>query len=258
MRIGIVQMQILWENKEKNKEKILLFLTQAQKEKIDLVLLPEMSLTGFSMEVCKTKDSYAGQTIEWFQKICRNRKLAIGFGWVEKNEQEKALNHYSIVDKQGNLISDYVKIHPFRYGKESEYFQGGNNIVCCNLLEHKIATVICYDLRFPELFRIQDKDCSVIIVPANWPASRSSHWKCLLQARAIENQVYIIGINCCGMMDGSYYSGDSSVFSPVGERLLQVGDKETMAWIEINNDVKEYQSKFPVRMDQRIQIKQEF
>lgn len=248
-------MQIVWEDKEKTMEKVISFLEQAKSEKSDIVFFPEMTLTGFSMEVDKTRDLYTGETKERFQKVCKESGVAAGFGWVEQETGKKARNHYTILDDKGAVLSDYVKIHPFGYGGETEYFEGGNEIRSCCFKGHKIAAAICYDLRFPELFRIMDRDCSIAVVPANWPASRRDHWNCLLQARAIENQIYVIGVNCTGNMNGVSYTGDSAVLNPNGVQLVHIYEEEKLIVVDIPNDVEEYRKKFPVLQDQKIEIR---
>ncbi len=255
LRIALCQYEIIWEDKERNQKKIESFIEQAKQQQGDMILLPEMSLTGFSMNVEKTRDTYVNETIGRFQELCQKWHIIIGFGWVEQSGDKKARNHYTIVDKEGKIASDYVKIHPFRFGREAEYFEGGNSFMCCNVGEHKIATAICYDLRFPELFRVFDKECSIVVIPANWPAARKEHWNCLLQARAIENQIYVIGINCVGTMNGVYYSGNSACYNPLGKQIAEVHDKEALLMVEISNDVEEYREQFPVRKDQRIIVK---
>ena len=254
MRFGVCQYQIMWEQKKENFCTVVSYFEQAKKQKVEMILLPEMSLTGFSMNVKKTRDTYENETISRFQKLCQDMKISAGFGWVEQTGDRKAHNHYTIVDERGNVLSDYTKIHPFTYGKEAEYFEGGDSLVACHAGEHKIATAICYDLRFPELFRILDKDCSVVVIPANWPDARKEHWNCLLQARAIENQIYVIGINCVGTMDGTYYSGYSTVMDPLGNHLAQIIDEEGLLIVDIPNNVERYRDKFPVRKDQRIEV----
>lgn len=267
MKIGICQLKIVWEEKEATRKKVVAFLTEAKKKEADIVFFPEMTLTGFSMNVEKTKDEQYGDTIGEFQQICKEIGIGAGFGWVEGTcegnisgtgndvKRGKAHNHYAIVSDAGELLADYVKIHPFSYGAEAEYFEGGSQVVHCEYKEHKIGMAICYDLRFPELFRLMDEDCSLFVVPANWPARRRAHWSCLLQARAIENQVYVAGINCVGQMENQYYSGDSELFNPLGETLGKLVDEEGLILCEISNDVEEYRTKFPVRKDQKIQIR---
>lgn len=259
MKIGICQLNIIWEDKEATKKKVEKFLKEAKAKEADIVFFPEMTLTGFSMHVEKTRDKQYGDTIGQFQHICREIGIGAGFGWVEGpeagKENKKAKNHYTIVDDAGVLLSDYVKIHPFSYGAEAKHFEGGNQIVHCEYKGHKIGTAICYDLRFPELFRLMESDCSLFLIPANWPAARSAHWRCLLQARAIENQVYVAGINCVGQMEKQYYSGNSMFLNPLGESLGELVDEEGLLLCDISNDVEKYRTEFPVRKDQKIQIR---
>lgn len=254
MKVAVCQLQIEWEWKEKTMRKVVGYMEQAKGEQADIIFFPEMTLTGFSMEVEKTCDRYFGETIEQFKEQCSKLGIAAGFGWVEKNPGEMAKNHYSMVDKQGTLLSDYVKVHPFGYGGEGKHFQGGNEVVSCEFDGHVISTAICYDLRFPELFRIMDENSSLIVVPANWPAVRSQQWKCLLQARAIENQAYVIGVNCVGTMDRVYYSGDSAIYNPLGGTMAELRDIEGLLYVELVNDVNRYREQFPVRRDRKIEI----
>ena len=114
-----------------------------------------------------------------------------------------------------------------------------------------MAVFICYDLRFPELFRAVSDKVSAVIIPANWPAKRSKHWKTLLQARAIENQVYILAVNCQGDMNGQYYSGDSCIINPNGDILDSLSDCEGVIHFDLPDDVEQYRNSFPVLKDRR-------
>lgn len=111
--------------------------------------------------------------------------------------------------------------------------------------------MLCYDLRFPEIFQIASKKADVILVPANWPEARTEHWKCLLRARAIENQVYIFGINCVGKNNGLNYSGHSCIIDPNGKVLEELSDREGVLSFELKNDVKKIRDGFPVKRDRR-------
>lgn len=252
MRIAIFQNHISWENKEKN----YLCLEQKLKELSDkcpqLVLLPEMSFTGFSMNTNLTGES-SMETVSVISSYAKKHGVAIGFGWV-KNCGEKAENHYSIVDKSGSVISDYVKIHPFSFSGEDKKFKGGEEINVFEFDGIKFSTFICYDLRFPEVFQIASKKAHVIIVPANWPRKRREHWKCLLRARAIENQVYIIGVNCVGDIGGVEYSGDSCVINPNGEVLIESFGEDSMIMYELLDDVDHFRNAFRVKDDRREEI----
>ncbi len=252
MKVTLYQMKIAWEDKETNYIRMEKTLKDASERGTDLFLLPEMSFTGFSMNIGITKES-DGRTMEKMAGLARKYHTSIGFGWV-KDCKEKAENHYTVVDKEGVILSDYVKIHPFSYSGEDRWFRGGEDIVFFLLDEIIFSCFICYDLRFPEIFRAASKYAGAILVSANWPESRSMHWKCLLRARAIENQVYIIAVNCTGEMNGVYYSGDSCMIGPDGKVLCQLSNQEGILEYELRNDVWEVRDKFPVRADCREEL----
>ncbi len=252
MRVALYQMHIAWEDKQANIKKVEEQLKTVAEKQVDVLLLPEMSFTGFSMNTDVTREEKE-ETIEQMKQLARQYKVAIGFGWV-KDCGQKSENHYTIVDKSGESLSDYAKIHPFSYAGEDEKFQGGNKLTGFTLEGVPCSNVICYDLRFPDIFQIVSKTAHVIIVPANWPAKRSSHWKTLLQARAIENQVYVLAINCVGQIDSLYYSGDSCVINPDGQVLEMLTDEEGMLIYDLVDDVLQYRSGFPVKNDRQEEL----
>ncbi len=249
MKVALYQYHIQWEEKEANFQRVERVLQKAERDGVRLLLLPEMSFTGFSMRTELTAEREQ-------ETICRMRRLAaaygaaVGFGWV-RDTGEKAENHYTVVDRDGGILSDYVKIHPFSYSGEDQRFIGGTDVSSFVLEGSRFSTLICYDLRFPELFQIVSPKADVIVVAANWPQKRSAHWKTLLQARAIENQVYILGVNCVGEAGGLLYSGDSCVIAPDGMVIDMVSDREQLMEYELDNDTARYRSEFPVRADRR-------
>jgi predicted amidohydrolase len=249
MKVALCQMNIAWENKEDNYLRVEQQLKEVREKGVKLFLLPEMSFTGFSMNTTVTKEAN-NETINQMREYAVQYHTAIGFGWV-KDCGEKSENHYTIVDNEGKIISDYVKIHPFSYSGEDVKFQSGNKIAVFELDNIKFATFICYDLRFPEIFQAASKTTNTIIVPANWPASRSEHWKCLLRARAIENQVYIFAINCVGEVGGLRYSGDSCVINPNGEILMELSGEEGILDYELVDDGGVFRNSFQVKKDRR-------
>lgn len=252
MKIALCQMNICWEDKETNYFYVEQKLAAVAERNVDLLLLPEMSFTGFSMNTDITKeDDY--KTVKRMMIYAKQYKTAIGFGWV-KDCGEKSENHYSIVDKEGEMISDYAKIHPFSFSGEDQKFQGGDKISNFELNDIIFSNFICYDLRFPEIFQIASKTAHVIIVPANWPQSRREHWRCLLQARAIENQIYILAINCVGRIGGLDYSGDSCIIDPNGRVVLELLHKEGVLEYNLVDDVQDFRDRFPVKKDRREEL----
>ena len=255
IKIALYQYQIEWENKEANFDKLLKVCEKAHEQKVELLLLPEMSFSGFSMNTEHTAVE-PEVIVSSVQEISKKYNLYIGFGWVKKSSL-KCKNHYSIVGPNG-LLSDYEKIHPFSYSKENDYFEGGNNISSFYLKGIPFTSFICYDLRFPEIFQLASKKTHVVIVPACWPKKRAEHWKCLLQARAIENQSYILAVNCVGNIGGLDYSGDSRVINPDGQivAMSETGKEELLIY-NLEDDVEEYREAFPVKKDRKEKLYEE-
>lgn len=245
-------MQIAWEDKESNYLRVKNMLHMSCEKGVDLFLLPEMSFTGFSMNTDVTKECGL-ESVKKITKYARQFETAIGFGWV-KDCGELSENHYTIVSKKGKVISDYTKIHPFSFSGEDKKFRGGEKIVDFYFQDIPFSSFICYDLRFPEIFQIASKTSHVILLPANWPERRREHWKCLLQARAIENQVYILAVNCVGEIGNLSYSGDSCIINPNGEIVLELSEKEGLLEYELVDDVADFRHAFPVREDRRTDL----
>ena len=189
--------------------------------------------------------------------FAKENKIAVGFGYV-KDLGSKCENHYAVVNSNGEVISDYAKIHPFSAGYESEYFVGGSEITKYKINGMNFSTFICYDLRFPEIFQAVREDSDIIVVPANWPRSRSEHFKTLLKARAIETECYVLGINCVGVHDDTYYSGDTMAINPFGEVIKCVSNIQDLLVVNINNDVAEYREKLNTNKDRRPDLYKKF
>ena len=237
------------ENKNANYLHLEEKLKSIKKRKIDFLLLPEMSFTGFSMNTTLTKEG-TNESIKRIGKLAKQYNMAIGFGWV-KDCGLKSENHYTVINKKGNIVSDYTKIHPFSFYGEDKKIRPGNDIISFKLEDIDFSSFICYDLRFPEVFQIASKTASVIFLPANWPANRREHWKCLLQARAIENQVYILAINCVGQVGDQNYSGDSCIIDPNGQILAGLADTEGIVEYELIDNTMMFRKNFPVKNDRR-------
>ncbi len=243
MRVDICQTGIIWENKEENISRAEELIAQSS---ADILLFPEMSFTGFSMNTALTGENDKS-TVRTMKALSRKYGRAVGFGWVLK-DGEMSENHYTVVNGDA-VLSDYVKIHPFSYGGENKFFKGGDRLSPFEFMGFKFLPAICYDLRFPEIFRAFEAD--IIIVPANWPGARREHWSTLLKARAIENRCYVIGINCTGNIGGIRYEGGSTLIDPDGKILASAENKEGAMTVELKNDVKKYREKFPVLRDKR-------
>ena len=162
--------------------------------------------------------------------------------------EEEAPDAKVLENPQGHIRFDNVS---FSYSGEDQYFAKGDKTVQFSINGIPFSGFICYDLRFPEIFQAVSDHAHVIIVAADWPGSRRAHWKCLLQARAIENQCYILGINSVGDQNGQHYTGDSCVILPDGTVAEQLSDEEGLIYYELSDDVEDYRCAFPVRQDRR-------
>ena len=249
MKVALAQTQIEWENKNANYDVAKRYITNAKKEKVDLIFFPEMSFTGFSMNIKATAENNF-ETIKRIKEFSKSYSMSIGFGWVKKRG-EYAENHYTVIDKMGDVLSDYIKVHPFSYSGEDSFFKAGDDVKVFEYQGMKLTTLICYDLRFPELFQVASREADVIVVPANWPQERSEHWKILLKARAIENQCYVLGVNCVGNMGRYTYSGDSLAISPEGRVMDMLSNMEGLVIVEIGDGVTKLRREFPVKRDRK-------
>ena len=252
IKIALAQTQIIWEDKARNYEIAEKRIEEAAGRKAEAVFFPEMSFTGFSMDTDNTKES-GGQTIQRMCALAQQYRVSVGFGWVKDCIEAcgKCENHYTVVDSAGKVLSDYAKIHPFSYSGEDLRFQGGDALTHFALNGIPCSNFICYDLRFPEIFQAASKKAHVIIVPANWPAKRREHWKALLRARAVENQVYILAVNCVGEIGGVVYTGDSCVIDPDGGVMAELSGTEGVLLLELTDDVARFRGEFPVKQDRR-------
>jgi omega-amidase len=252
MKIGLGQLDIIWEDKEKNKLSCSNMIAQAKQEGVDFIVFPEMTLTGFSMNPADLGETMEDSpSIAFFREEAMKHQIYIAFGIIIKNE-DKAENHCIILSDTGEIIANYAKIHPFSYGAESKYYTGGTTLTSCAVKELVVSPLICYDLRFPEIFQACSENSSLITVIANWPAPRRAHWISLLKARAIENQCYIAGVNRCGEGGGLSYVGDSMVISPYGDIISTVQDTPGLIVAELDLElVEKYRSEFPLKADRK-------
>jgi predicted amidohydrolase len=251
MKIAICQSEIQYLNVQENLRYAMEQIHEASLHHAACIVFPEMSFTGFSMDAVQSA-SYGLQTCQQMQQCAVHEKIMIGFGWVQLAENGQGENHYSFVDHYGNLILDYIKIHPFSYAQEDQYFRAGTSLPYVQNDPIPFFCAICYDLRFPELFRLRARETNLVFVPANWPEQRIAQWQALLVARAIENQMYVIGVNCTGTQDGTVYTGHSMAVAPDGQILCDCHHLAGIYYTEVYPEkVLEVRKKFPVLSDIR-------
>lgn len=254
MKIAMVQLNILWEDKNSNLAKAELFIEQAAREKCDLVVFPEMFNTGFSMNVSAVVEVEDGKTGLFLSGLAKSYGINIVAGFAVRMAGEaKGRNTAAAYGRKGEFLTSYTKIHPFSFAGEDLYYRPGTDTVIFDIDGVPCSIFICYDLRFPEIFRKVAPDVRMIFVLANWPSERKEHWETLLRARAIENLCFIIGVNRTGQDgNGLSYPGASHVFGPLGAALCCGGEDDELLICEVNpEEVPEVRLKFPFLNDMR-------
>lgn len=246
LKVAVVQENLIWENPQKNHQ---LFEKQIDKlQEADLIVLPEMFNTGFTMQVQKIAQTYAGRSVEWLKKMaCKYDVVLIGSMAIEENKQY--FNRLFVVFPDANFLT-YNKKHLFTMGGERAVYTSGKERLIFTYRAWRICPLICYDLRFPVWSRNQN-DYDLLIYVANWPAVRNAVWKTLLKARAIENQTYTVGVNRIGSDgNGLYHQGNSMIISPKGEVIKQMNDLADAALVELNLETQnKFKQKFPAYCD---------
>lgn len=258
MKVGLTQMDIVWENKEKNMGRARKIMEQAAKQGVDLLVFPEMTLTGFTMNTeLAGEEMLFSPALRFFRDASKQYHMAIAFGFVE-NFGGEFYNKLMLVS-EGKIVYDYDKIHPFNYGEEGKHYIGGHEIKTAMIDEVTLSGFVCYDLRFPEIFQAVSEFTDVILVIANWPKERVVHWETLLRARAIENQCYIVGVNRIGKGNGLEYVESSMAFDPLGERLTKAHSKAELMIVEVDKElVKKVREKYPFKEDRKRELYKNF
>lgn len=236
MKLFGFQFDIAWENKEANFTKVRDLVGHARPEVGSLLVLPEMFATGFSMNVDAIAEEHAGPTERFLSDLARRHSCWVAGGVAVRSGDRSVRNKCLVLSPDGKLAAYYAKMRPFSPGGESSHYKAGEKISTFDWLQCKVAPFICYDLRFPELFRQAARSCrpQLYTIIASWPSKRASHWLKLLQARAIENQAYVIGVNRTGTDPFYSYTGGSVVVDPQGEVLSNAGDKEGFVSAELD------------------------
>jgi omega-amidase len=248
MKITIVQPDIIWENRNANLEKIESLLDPVS-GKTNLVILPEMFTTGFSMNTENLAEQFNADTLAWMRRISLERQFAICGSFIV-DENHSFFNRFVFVTPDQKTYS-YDKRHLFSIGGENDSYKPGKERLIFKYNDVRISAIICYDLRFPVWIRNRN-DYDLMICVSNWPESRREVWNTLLKARAIENQCYVAGVNRVGSdNEGNNYSGESVILDPRGRKIADIKEyEEGIATGEISiPDLISFRKNFPVWKD---------
>ncbi|MGN6533136.1 MAG: amidohydrolase [Ginsengibacter sp.] len=251
LTITLIQTNLFWENKKANLEMLQQKIDSIQ-EKTEIVILPEMFTTGFSMKPELLAEKMEGETVQWMKRIAAEKKIILT-GSVIIEDNGNYFNRLIWMLPNGNF-GVYNKRHLFAYADEHAHYTAGNKRLIASVKGWKINLQICYDLRFPvwarQGFQSENK-YDLLINVANWPEKRSIAWQTLLRARAIENQCFVVGANRTGE-DGNkiHYSGDSIIIDPLGEIIYQKNKEEDIFTISLQKEkITETRNQFPFWKD---------
>lgn len=252
LSITTIQTNLIWEDKAANLYALEQKINSIQ-DPTEIVVLPEMFSTGFSMQPSLFAETMEGETLNWMKKVSTQNKIILT-GSIIIEEEGKYYNRLIWMLPNGEY-GYYDKRHLFAFGQEDKFYNAGNKRLIAQVKGFKINLQVCYDLRFPVWARQQNKsggmEYDVLIYIANWPEKRSHAWKTLLCARAIENQCYVVGVNRVGT-DGNniYHSGNSLVIDPLGQVVYHMPDDEDVNTVTISKDyLNEVREKFPFWKD---------
>ncbi|WP_372768505.1 amidohydrolase [Lutibacter sp.] len=251
LKVVIIQANLVWENPIQNRLNFTEKINQI-KEQVDLIILPEMFTTGFSMQPQKIGDTMHGETVKWMRKIASEKDTAIT-GSVIIFENNNFYNRFLFVHPSGE-INFYDKRHLFTLAGEDKVYESGKEKLIVNYKGWKICPLVCYDLRFPVWARnVEAYD--LLIYVANWPKTRIAAWDTLLKARAIENMCYTIGVNRVGVDANNYeYNGHSAALNSLGEQVVETQEKqeETVVFTLDKNHISEIRNKLGFLNDRDI------
>ena len=254
MTVLALQFDIAWENKGANFQTVRRLLHSAAPPKNSLVALPEMFATGFTMNVGAMAEPYGGDTEQFLAVTAREFGVWLVAGVAARGSDGRARNKALVFSSAGELVAFYAKMRPFTPGGEAGHYVPGERPVAFRWSDCMVSPFVCYDLRFPEIFRetTASHRPELFVVIASWPDKRIRHWSRLLQARAIENQAYVVGVNRIGRDPFYNYTGQSVIVDPQGEIISDAGEAESCIRADLDLDgLRQYRDGLPFLDDMR-------
>ena len=254
MQIVAVQLDMAWQDKPTNHPRVRELLHKTKFEPNALIVLPEMFDTGFSMDLDKTAQTESLESEEFVREIAAEFNAAVLAGVTAPIENGKSANEAVAFGPDGRELVRYHKMQPFTPSGEDAKYGAGTDTQIFSWQGVKIAPFVCYDLRFPEVFRPAALGgAELFVVIASWPEARSEHWVRLLQARAIENQAFALGVNRCGSDPSFNYDGRTTAFDPQGISFFETNADEQVCVFEIDaNQARDWRSQFPALKDSNL------
>ncbi len=238
MKVAMIQMEVIPGAIEQNRSHGLELARQVANQ-ADVLVFPEVWTTGYSLGNIEEKAEHIdGPTISQLREVAQKYHVNVIAGSIPLKLVDKIYNAAVIIDTKGDVIAHYEKMHLFSFTNEARFFSSGQGLCQFELNQVPSGIAICYDLRFPEIFRMMAlQGAKVIYLPAEWPTVRNENWRVLCQARAIENQLFICAVNCVGDFKGNPFYGHSLLIAPSGKILAEGTDEEQIVIADIDMQI---------------------
>ncbi len=255
MRVSLIQMPIREAEPEQNSQNVLALLETALAEQPDVIVLPEMWNIGYALKsLADLADVNGAETKKVLGNFAKEHRVNLVAGSVATKKEQGFFNTTYVFDRNGQVINDYDKVHLFGLMAENRFLESGNTESTFELDDVKAASVICYDIRFPEWVRtLMTSGAKLLFVVAEWPEERVAQWEILLRARAVENQAFVVAVNRVGDSPSDHFSGHSLVIDPLGNVILQAPDnQEGIFTVDIDlSEVEKIRGHIPVFDDRK-------
>lgn len=254
MKIGLLQLALKDGQPQNNRKKVIDLLEKEMTSSIDVLVLPELWDTGYALDKLEIIADHEGEKAKTFLcQLAKTYQCNIVGGSIARESKGLFYNTSYTFDQKGNLIGQYDKIHLFGLMEENQYIQAGNQETHFNINDIEMSQVICYDIRFPEWTRkLMANGSKILFVSAQWPSSRIKQWTILLQARAIENQAFVVAVNRTGEGLLDDFNGHSMVINPLGDIVTELNNEERLAVVDIDLSlIDQVRGQMPVFEDRR-------
>jgi omega-amidase len=250
MHLAALQYDIAWENPTESRRRMAALLDRAALPAGSAVVLPELGDVGFTLNVAGVTPS---SLPAWAAAEAKARGIYVAAGYPALGPDGMGRNECVVARPDGTLATPYAKVHPFGVGRETEAYRGGTRLSLVRVGDFTACPLICYDLRFPELWRLAMRaGANLFLIGASWPAARQHHWRSLLIARAIENQAYVVASNRTGNDPSLAYAGGSMIIAPTGDVLAEGGASDAVITADADRATLDaWRQKFPALADCR-------
>ena len=252
VRVCSAQVSSIWEEPEKTLEKTGIFIRHAAASGASLICLPDQFATAWDPQPHKNIQDIHGSIVSSLQEYAKEYGICV-LGSFRQAHDPHPKNTAVAIGRDGRILSTYAKMHLFSYGHEDQGSSPGTDLGMFTLGSLSCGIAICYDLRFPDLFRLYArKGVHAVFVPSAWPDVRTQHWELFIQARALENQMYIVGVNTTGQTPIEFYTGNSMTVDPQGTIISRANEAEQLIFVDIDSAaVAATRHQFPVERDRR-------